>query len=428
MSFFTFSLLMLGFALIARFRCPTSQVLPALWFLLSWLPSELPWLFALFQIFVTIFYISNIFFSDFPITNNFYLNLPVIFSIIISAGALGLWYDLHKKTFRAKKVLANALLQGLGNQYDENNAEPNELLCITANAVSEDRNWLKPFSFKREGVERISDIAYGNHPQQQLDIIYQNRANLPRQQLRPVLLHVHGGAWMLGKKQQQALPLLHYLAQQGWICVDINYRLAPAHRYPNCIVDVKMAIAWVKANIEHFGGDGKFIAITGESAGGHLCALAALTANDPEFQPDFEDADTQVQAALPLYGIYDFANTSPNVNDSGLHKLLTRYVMPSAYSIQPEMWRKASPLLQITSNAPPMFIIQGDNDCLAPVEKTRLFVNALKEKSDSPVLYAEIEGAQHAFEIFHTVRTEFTIETIGKFLFYCYSKSRKTQP
>ncbi len=56
--------------------------------------------------------------------------------------------------------------------------------------------------------------------------------------------------------------------------------------------------------------DPGFVAITGGSAGGHLAALAALTPDDPEYQPGFEDADTSVQAAVPHYGIYDFAGAT----------------------------------------------------------------------------------------------------------------------
>ncbi len=58
-------------------------------------------------------------------------------------------------------------------------------------------------------------------------------------------------------------------------------------------------------NIGDYGGDPDFIALTGGSAGGHLCALTALTANQPVLQPGFESADTEVQAAVPYYGVYD---------------------------------------------------------------------------------------------------------------------------
>ena len=126
----------------------------------------------------------------------------------------------------------------------------------------------------------------------------------------PVLLQIHGGAWTIGEKDHQGRPLMNQMAAQGWVCVAINYRLSPRDAWPAHIVDVKRAIAWIKDNIADYGGDPDYIAITGGSAGGHLTALAALTAGDPEFQPGFEDADTSVQAAVPFYGVYDFAGST----------------------------------------------------------------------------------------------------------------------
>ena len=95
---------------------------------------------------------------------------------------------------------------------------------------------------------------------------------------------------------------MNQMAAKGWVCVAINYRLAPRDPWPAHIVDVKRAIAWVKDNIADYGGDPDYLAITGGSAGGHLAALAALTPGDPAFQPGFEDADTSVRAAVPFYG------------------------------------------------------------------------------------------------------------------------------
>lgn len=85
---------------------------------------------------------------------------------------------------------------------------------------------------------------------------------------RPVLLQVHGGAWMMGHKSEQAQPLLHRMVEMGWVAVSINYRLAPKNAYPAQIIDVKKAISWVKANIKEYGGDPDFVVITGGSAGG----------------------------------------------------------------------------------------------------------------------------------------------------------------
>ena len=125
-----------------------------------------------------------------------------------------------------------------------------------------------------------------------------------------MLLQVHGGGWTIGKKDQQGIPLMQHLAAKGWVCVAINYRLAPRDPFPAQIIDVKKGIAWIRENIASYGGDPDYIAITGGSAGGHLTALAAVTPNDPEWQPGFEDADTSVQVAIPHYGIYDMADAT----------------------------------------------------------------------------------------------------------------------
>ena len=73
----------------------------------------------------------------------------------------------------------------------------------------------------------------------------------------PVLLQVHGGAWMIGEKEQQALPLMYHLASRGWLCVAINYRLSPRAAFPAHIIDVKKAIAEMKSESkpDEDGGD-----------------------------------------------------------------------------------------------------------------------------------------------------------------------------
>ncbi len=89
------------------------------------------------------------------------------------------------------------------------------------------------------------------------------------------------------------------------MCVAINYRLSPRATWPAHIVDCKRAVAWVREHIAEYGGDPGFIAVSGGSAGGHLSSLLALTPNQPEWQPGFEDMDTSVDACLPFYGVYD---------------------------------------------------------------------------------------------------------------------------
>ncbi len=114
-----------------------------------------------------------------------------------------------------------------------------------------------------------TDIAYGEHgTRNHLDIW--RRPDLDRGGKAPVLLQVPGGAWMVGSKRQQAYPLMSHLAELGWVCVAINYRLSPRSTWPDQIVDVKRALAWTKEHIAEYGGDPDWVAITGGSAGGHL--------------------------------------------------------------------------------------------------------------------------------------------------------------
>ena len=71
------------------------------------------------------------------------------------------------------------------------------------------------------------------------------------------------------------------------------------------LIALKSAVAWLRTQGRMYGVDPEFIAITGGSAGGHLAALVALTPNKPRYQPGFESTDCSVQAAVPLYGIYE---------------------------------------------------------------------------------------------------------------------------
>jgi len=409
MSYFCFSLLMLALFLMARFRAPMIGQLYAVWFFVGWLPSELPWAFGILQLAITLLYL---------IAGNAFNGLDYV-GLLISGFTVWQWNGLHQQTFFAEHALKTALRKTLGENFDE---ELRTDLCIKAPSVIGNRDWVKPFAYRRSGVQRLSDIAYGAHPRQRLDI-YQPPRPSGSELLRPVLLHVHGGSWIIGNKHQQGQPLMQYLTQNGWICVDINYRLAPKHRFPDSLVDVKTAIAWLKSNIKSYGGDPLFIAIVGESAGGHLASLAALTANHAQFQPGFEHSDTRIQAAVPIYGAYNFTPTPREHASKEMQKFLEKYVMPVAYEKDKELWQKASPLLQVREDAPPTFAIHGTNDCVAIVEDARDFIAALRARSQAPVLYAELDGAQHGFDLFHAVRTEFTIEAIGKFLLYCYGKA-----
>jgi acetyl esterase/lipase len=233
---------------------------------------------------------------------------------------------------------------------------------------------------------------------------------------RPVLVQVHGGAWVLGFKERQGQLLMRELARHGWVCFNVDYRLSPMATFPDHLIDVKRAIAWIREHADDYGIDRDFVAVTGGSAGGHLTALTALTANDPRYQPGFEDADTSVAAAVPFYGVYDFTNRNGAWPAETVPQFLAPYVMKSDPDAEPEAWAAASPLDQVHADAPPFLVIHGDLDVLAPVEDARDFVQRLEGVSKEPVYYLELHGAQHAFETFASVRANAVVQAAARFL------------
>ena len=253
------------------------------------------------------------------------------------------------------------------------------------------------------GVEWLKDIAYadGGHERHVLDI-YRPSGGCAG---APVLLQIHGGGWIVGNKHEQALPLVYHLAARGWIVVTANYRLSPKARFPDHLVDCKRAFAWIRANIGRYGGDPSFIAVTGGSAGGHLTALMGLTANDSRLQPGFESLDTRVAACVPFYGVYDFVDRH-GLKGSGaaMVQWLEKTVMPCSPQTDPALWDLASPIEQVRADAPPFFVLHGTHDSLASVDEARLFVERLRAVSRNAVVYAELPGAQHAWEIFRSAQ------------------------
>jgi acetyl esterase/lipase len=271
--------------------------------------------------------------------------------------------------------------------------------------------------FRSRAVRVTSNIDYwgdGNR-RHRLDV-YQSRLAPPGK--APVMVYIHGGAWVIGEKREQGKPMMYELVARGWVCVAINYRLSPKATWPDHIVDAKRAVAWVKEHIDEYGGDPSFVAVSGGSAGGHLCALLALSSGDPTFQPGFEDADASVQACVPFYGVMDLTSSPDGsaIFGPGLVKMLEKTVMKTTESEHPELFRAASPTYRVGEGAPPFFVLHGVNDTLVPVESARTFVERLRAVSAEPVAYAELPLAQHAFDILASLRCQATTSAVADFL------------
>ncbi len=164
--------------------------------------------------------------------------------------------------------------------------------------------------------------------------------------------------------------------------------LGPGARFPDHLIDVKKVIAWVREHGHEYGADPTVLFVAGSSAGGHLASLAALTPDNAAFQPGFEQADTSVTAAISLYGYYgSLATNEP----------------PS------------SPTSYVGAQAPPFFVAHGDRDTVVLAEDARRFVERMRSFSSRPVVYAELPGGQHVFDLFHSIRFETVVDAIEAF-------------
>src|SRR6266576_487251 len=220
-------------------------------------------------------------------------------ALVLTGIAWSLLWLIHRRNVAAEPYFEEPLREALGDNYEA-------IAAQSQPARRRRRIGVPPNDLiRRRYVEKADTVQYGPHARVNFADIWRRR-DLPRDSKAPVLLQVPGGAWAIGMRRPQAYPLLSHLADRGWVCVSIDYRVSPRHTWPDHIVDVKRALAWIKENIADYGGDPDFVAITGGSAGGHLCSLAALTHDDPQYQPGFEDADTSVVAAVPIYGRYDW--------------------------------------------------------------------------------------------------------------------------
>ena len=290
-------------------------------------------------------------------------------------------------------VLERALSEGLGADWRD--GVDAELAARFRRRPFLARILLAPISARRRGVRRIGNIRYGHARRANLLDLYRDRSDRSG---RPVLIHFHP---LFGSKRLGARYLFHRLAAEGWICLSANYRRTSDDESFDPVMDVKKVIAWVREHGPEYGADPTAIFVAGSSLGGHLASLAAFTAGEPALQPGFESADTSVAGVISLYGYYGS---------------VARGGSPS------------SRLPYATRNAPPCFVAHGDQDSLVIVEDARGFVEQLRATSSNPVVYAELPGAQHGFDLFRSRRLDTVVDAIEAFAGHIRSKHRTAYP
>ena len=209
-----------------------------------------------------------------------------------------------------------------------------------------------PFLPGRRDVVRVRSRAYGDGPSRTLDV-YHHR---DKPTGVPILLHVHGGSFRSGDKAREARPLIRHLtSRRGFVCVSTNYRLQPYATLADQVADVREAITWVRAHAAAYGGDPGSLFVAGSSAGAYLAIRAVC------------EGEIAVNGLICRYGYY--GNLAPR------------------------------------DDMPPMLVIHGEKDIVAPAPDASAFVERVRTVSSRPVIYTELPGAHHNFDMFESVRS-----------------------
>lgn len=304
-------------------------------------------------------------------------------TLTLAGLAVLLWRGLQ-----SGPAVARALSEGLGAGWRA------ELPPEVRTRLARPRPWARllfaPLAVRRHDVVRRAGLAYGPAGRRNLLDLYLPRSG---KATGPCLVYFHGGGYYSGRKNREARALIYRLASLGWVCVSANYRLARTDPYPASLVDAKRVIAWMREHAPAYGADASTIVVAGSSAGAHLAAMAALTPNAAALQPGFEAVDTHVSAAICLYGFYG-----------------------SPTWIAREPGAPSAPVEQIDDDAPPMLIAHGTHDSFVGVGVAREFVERFRAAAPGrPLVYLELPGAQHTFDLYHSVRFHAVIDAVDAF-------------
>jgi len=222
----------------------------------------------------------------------------------------------------------------------------------------------------------------------------------------PVLVYVHGGGWVLGFRRWQGRLFIRRLVRAGWVVCSIEYRRWPRVQWPTPLDDARAALAWVRVHLDALGGDPARIVLSGNSAGAHLAALVALTdARERGQHPG-------VAACVGWYGVYDLMDEDGRWPHGALERLWAWLLMGQSKAEAPERWREASPLSHVHAAAPPFVLVHGTHDTLVPIASMRAFAERLEAVTERPVARFEVQGAQHAFDVFTSRRGAFAVEVV----------------
>jgi acetyl esterase/lipase len=225
----------------------------------------------------------------------------------------------------------------------------------------------------------------------------------------PIVVQIYGGAWQRGTPSDFS-NFATWLASSGYVVIAIDYRHAPASRWPAQIDDVRTGLTWVGAHASEFGGDPSRMVLIGRSAGAHLATMAAWTS-----------PPVRIRGVVSYYGPVDLVESfkNPPRPDPLNVRSVEGMLIGGSLRQMPARYADASTITHVragTMPLPPTLLIYGGHDHVVEAKYGRTIVNALRARG-TQVGYIELPWADHAFdEVFNGPSSQIALYYTERFI------------
>lgn len=254
------------------------------------------------------------------------------------------------------------------------------------------------------------DYAGNGNSKQMLDLYIPSSASATN--LSPLIIHIHGGAFLMGSKGSSEIPSFATFYNNGYVCADINYRLSTDSVWPAQVYDSKAAVRYLKAHALQYFIDTNKIAVIGESAGGYLVSMLGTTAGVASLEGlhlGNSNVTSRVHAVVDLFGPINFLTMDAEASVLGFTINTNSATSPesklmgAAVQTIPEKVALANPTTYITNDDAAFFISAGSADMNIPYTQGQNFYNALVQiMGASNAVFELLSGAGHGGSVWHS--------------------------
>ena len=270
------------------------------------------------------------------------------------------------------------------------------------------------------------NIAYCDQPDGKYNLL---DIYLPEceQEEYPVLIQIHGGGFLMVDKGDYLLEKYLKGLDKGYAVVSVNYHYSTEKKFPEQIREIKTAIRFLRHNRKKYFLNTDRIAIGGESAGGYLASMVALTPDDPYFEGSAygtPDEKSTVSCCVDYYGPTDMLLHDKHMQTQGVDfipndhpRSPTGFFLGGRMSDIPHVCDRANPLKYVSKTTVPVMIFHGEKDVIVPPMQSQIFYDRLKKNIEDRVALVMVPHVGHEDPTFETNQiTDIMYKFIEKYI------------